>query len=138
MAARGPPLSTKVDGRLRDGDVGAEVNVLNGVEKLHTFAHGALERFAAGDEAGAAGAFIDDGGGDGFFEVVGTGGAAAIDQPGASHVAVGNLVATEIDGMIAGKFGIDALVEFSVAGVAHVEGGVTAVIFGQLLLDNVG
>src|SRR5690242_1361641 len=124
MAARGPPLSTKIGGRLRDGDVGAEVNVLNGVEKLHAFAHGALERFAAGDEAGAAGAFIDDGGGDSFFEVVGTGSAAAVDEPCAAHVAVGDLIAAKIDRMIAGKVGIDALVEFSVAGVAHVQGGI--------------
>ena len=57
---------------LGDGDFGAEVNVLDGVEELDAFGHGALEGFAAGDEAGAAGALVDDGGGYGFFEVVGS------------------------------------------------------------------
>ena len=51
---------------LGDGDFGAEVDVLDGVEELDAFVHGALEGFAAGDEAGAAGALIDDGGGYGF------------------------------------------------------------------------
>ena len=40
--------------------------------------------------------------------------------------------------MIAGEVGVNALVEFSVAGVAHVEGHVAAVIFGHFLLDDVG
>jgi len=34
---------------LSDGDVGAEVDVLDGVEELDAFGHGALEGFAAGD-----------------------------------------------------------------------------------------
>src|SRR6267142_2048291 len=64
---------------LGDGDIGAQVNVLDGIQELHAFLHGALEGFAAGDEAGAAGAFVDDGGGYGFFEVVGAGSAAAVE-----------------------------------------------------------
>src|SRR6266849_10990547 len=55
---------------LRDGDFGAEVDVLNGVQELDAFFHRALEGLAAGDEAGAASAFVDDGGGDGFLEIV--------------------------------------------------------------------
>src|SRR5690242_13517738 len=98
-----------------DGDVGAEVDVLDGVEELDAFGHGALERFAAGDEAGAAGTLVDDGSGYGVLEIVGAGSAAAIDQAGTAHEAVGDLIAAEVDGMIAGEIGIDALVEFSVA-----------------------
>ena len=63
---------------LGDGDFGAEVDVLDRVQELDAFLHGALKGFAAGDQAGAAGAFVDDGGGHGFLEVVGTGGAAAV------------------------------------------------------------
>src|SRR6266581_6066387 len=123
---------------LSDGDFRAEVNVLNGVQELDTLFHWALERFTAGDEAGAAGALVDDGGGHGFFEVVCAGSAAAVDQARATHVAVGDLIAGQIDGMIAAKVGVDALVEFAVAGIAHVEGLVAAVIFRELLLDDVG
>src|SRR5713226_9401980 len=89
-------------------------------------------------DVGAAGALVDDGGGYSFFEVVGAGGAAAVDQAGAAHVAVGDLVAREVDRMIAGKVRVDALVEFAVAGVAHVERQIAAVIFGEFLFDDVG
>jgi hypothetical protein len=111
---------------------------LDGVQEFYAFGHGALEGFAAADEAGAAGALVDDGGGDGVFEIVGTGSAAGIDEAGAAHEAVGNLIAGEIDRVIAGEVGVNTLVELTVAGVAHVEGRVAAVIFGKLLLDDVG
>ena len=88
------------------------------LSSLDAFFHRALEGFAAGDQAHAAGALVDDGGGDGFLEIVGAGCAAAVDQARAAHVAIGDLVAAEVDGMIAGEFGVDALVEFSVAGIA--------------------
>src|SRR5229473_7040587 len=129
---------TSYPGALGDGDFGAQVDVLDGIEKLDAFLHGALEGFAAGDETGAAGALIDDGGGYGFFEVVCAGRAAAIDQAGAAHIAVGDLIAGQVDGMIAGEIGVNALVEFAVAGIAHVEGLVAAVIFREFLLDDVG
>ena len=56
----------------------------------------------------------------------------------AAHETVGDLVAAEIDGMIAGEVGVNALVEFAVTRVAHVEGHVAAVIFGHFLFDDVG
>src|ERR1700732_765382 len=40
--------------------------------------------------------------------------------------------------MIAGEIGVDALIKFSVTGIAHVQRLVAAIIFGQLLLDDVG
>src|SRR5580704_15834073 len=123
---------------LGDGDFGAEVDVLDRVEELDAFGHGALEGFAAGDEAGAAGALVDDRGGYGFFEVVGSGGAAAVDEAGAAAEAVDDLVAAEVDRVIAVEVGIDALIEFSVARVTDVERFVAAVIFSELLLDDVG
>src|SRR5262249_61919585 len=63
---------------LRDGDVWAEVDVLNGVEQLHAFFHGALEGFTTGDEPGAAGAIVDHGRGQGFLEIVHDGGDARV------------------------------------------------------------
>src|SRR5437660_7630838 len=76
---------------LGDGDFGTKVYVLDGVEELDAFLQRALEGFSAGDEAGAAGALVDHGGGYGFFEVVGAGSAAAVDQACAAHVTVGHL-----------------------------------------------
>src|SRR5882762_3360772 len=107
--------------RLGDGDLATEVDVLDGVEKLDPFFHGALEGFAAGDEAGVAGALVDDGRGYGFFEVVCAGGAAAVDQACAAHVAVGDLVAGQVDGMIAAEVSVNAFVKLAVAGIADVE-----------------
>ena len=40
--------------------------------------------------------------------------------------------------MVTGEVGVDALIELAVAGIAHVEGRVATVIFGKLLLDDVG
>src|SRR5438477_426708 len=122
---------------LGDGDVGAEVNVLNGVEELDAFLHGALERFAAGDETRAASALVDNRSGDGFLEIVCSGSAATVDQDSAAHVAVGDLIARQVDGMIAAEVRVYALVKFAVAGITHVEGLITAVIFRELLLDDV-
>ena len=119
------------------GDFGTEVDVLDRVQELDAFAHWALESFAAGNQAGAAGALVDDRRGDGFFEVVGTRGAAAVDQTGAAHEAVGNLIAAKVDGVIAGEVGVNALVEFSVAGIANVEGRIAAVILRHFLLDDI-
>src|SRR5271163_5277800 len=121
-----------------DGNFLAQVHILNGVEEFNPFLHGPLEGFASGDEAGAAGALVDDGGGYGFGEVVLAGGAAAVDEAGTAHVAIRKLIAAEIDGVIAGEFGVDALVKLAVAGIAHLQRGIAAVIFRELLLDDVG
>src|SRR6266702_6264563 len=138
-AAQSRPYLLQGHGRLSGyGDVFAQVDVLDGVQEFYAFGHGTLEGFAAGDEAGAAGALVDDGGGDSVFEIVGAGSAAGIDEARAAHETVGDLVAGEIDGVIAGEIGVNALVEFAVAGVAHIESRVAAVIFGELLLDDVG
>src|SRR5580692_1002994 len=74
-------------------DVFAQVDVLNGVEELHAVGHGALEGFAAADEAGASGALVDYGGGYSVFEIVSAGSAAGIDEAGSAHEAVGDLIA---------------------------------------------
>lgn len=63
---------------LRHGHTGVQVHVLDCFQELHAFGHGLLEGFAAGDEAHAAGALIDDGGHDGILQVVGAGCSAGI------------------------------------------------------------
>src|SRR5689334_12724023 len=88
---------------LGDGDFRAEIHVLNGIEELDAFFHGTLECLAAGDEAGASSALVNDCSGHGFFKVIGAGSAAAIDEAGATHVAVGDLIAGQVNGVIAGR-----------------------------------
>src|SRR5260370_31578192 len=56
----------------------------------------------------------------------------------ATVVEVGELIAGKIEGMVAEKVGVEAFLEFAVGGIAHVEGLVAAVIFRELLLDDVG
>src|SRR5687768_17687673 len=41
-----------------------QVDILDRIQQLDALAHGALEGFAAGDQAGAAGALVDHGGAD--------------------------------------------------------------------------
>src|SRR5208283_3018912 len=49
-----------------------------------------------------------------------------------------HLVAREINWMIAAEFGVNALVKLSIAGIPDVQGFIASVIFGQLLLNDVG
>jgi len=54
-----------------DGYIGAEIDVLDVVEELDAFVHGALKCFAPRDEAGASGAFVDYSGSHGFGIITG-------------------------------------------------------------------
>src|SRR5207248_525715 len=89
-------------------------------------------------EASATGALVDNRSGYRFFEIVCPRSSAAVDEASAAHIAVGDLIAAEVDGMIAGEVSVDALVKFAIAGIAHVERRIAAVILGQLLFDDVG
>ncbi len=120
-----------------DGDVFAKVNVLDRVEELDPFLKGSLERFASGDEAHSARAFVNDCSGDGFLHIVIAAGSTAVNEPGATHVAVCKLVPGEIDWVIGGELGVDSFVELAVAGVSGIECFKSAVEFGQLLLDDI-
>ncbi len=59
--------------------------------------------------------------------------AAGVDQPGAAHIAVGQLVAHQIDGVIAGQFAV-----YPIVGIAEVNRFVAAVILRHLLLNDIG
>src|SRR4051794_16711424 len=79
----------------RDGLV--QVDVLDRVQERHALVHGALERLAAGDQAGAAGALVDDRGLDRLGEVaLAGGGAARVDEGRPAAVAVDDLPAAEV------------------------------------------
>ena len=112
-----------------------QVDVLDGVEQANAFLHRALERLAAGDQAHAAGALVDDRGLHGFLQIALAGRrAAGVDQAGAAHVAVRHLVAREVDRMVRRQLGVDLLVR-----LAEIRERVEpAVVLRQLLLDDVG
>ena len=117
-----------------DRDAIVEIHVLNEVEQLDAFGHWALERLSAANQAHAAGALIDDGRARGFREVVVTTGAAGVDQRRAAQVAICDLVARHLDGVIlGGQVGVDAFV-----GLAELQGVVAAIGFGEFLFDDVG
>ncbi len=66
-------LSIEIRGRpaLCDGHFVIKIHILNRLQQCGAFAHWALEGFAAGDQAHAAGAFVDHCRRDGFFEIAG-------------------------------------------------------------------
>src|SRR5207244_699628 len=93
-----------------DGDRRAEVDVLDGVQERHPVCPWPLEGLAARDQAHAAGPLVDDGGADGLGEVALTrAGATGVDEADAAHVAVRDLPAGEVDGMVGGQVGVDEL-----------------------------
>ena len=108
------------------------------MEQFCSLIHGPLEGLPPGNHSRTTSPLVDDGGSDGFFEVMGAGGTARVNETGAAHVAVDDLVTAKIDRVIGGELRVDALVELSVAGGASVEGLVATVVLGELLLDDVG
>ena len=123
---------------LCNGDLGAEVDILNGAKELGSLFHRALESLTSRDESGAAGTLVDDGGLDRVMEILGSGGASGVDETGAPHEAVDDLIAAEVDRMIGGQLRVDALVELSVARITCVQGLIATVVLGKLLFDDVG
>src|SRR5664279_4343107 len=66
-----------------------------------------LKRLAAGNQAHAAGAFVDDGSGHGLFQVaLALGFAAAVDESRAAHVTIGHLITAKVNRMVAGQLRI--------------------------------
>src|ERR1700761_1717340 len=94
-----------------DGDRLIEINVLNGVQKFYAITKRALESFAATNQPHAASALIDHGCRNSFRHIILSGSAATVDQANSSHIAVGNLIAAEIDWMIRGEFIVHTLIE---------------------------
>ena len=122
---------------LRDGDFFVEVNVLNGVQEFSAFIDVALESLTTRDESLATGALVDDGGLNGFSEVVIARRATRVDEADATHVAIRHLVAGEVDGVIGRQLGVHALVDLTVGRFGLLNSEVATVVLRKLLLDDV-
>ena len=105
---------------LRDCHLIVEIDVLNRVEQPSAFVHGTLKGFATTDQPHTTGALVDDRGFDSIGEIIVAAGAAGVDQADLAHIAVGDLITSQIDGVIAAELAIDALVEFAVRRIAAV------------------
>src|SRR5262245_10466222 len=87
---------------LSDSNVLIEVHILNRVQQFNSLFHWTLKRFTAGNQAHPPGAFVDDSSDDGILQIPSAFGfPAAVDQTGATHVAIGNLVPTKVNRMVA-------------------------------------
>ena len=85
------------------------------------------------DQPHAAGALVDDRGAHCLLQVILARLAAGVDQAGASHVAVGHLVAHQVDRVVGGEFAVHLGM-----GLAELDGVVAAVVLGHFLLHDVG
>ena len=119
---------------LCDGHFIVEVNVLNGVQQGDAVLHRTLEGLAAADEPHAPGALVDHGRRDGLLQIgLPARLAARVDQPHAAHVAVGHLIAAEVDGVVRSQLRVDL-----VAGLAEADSPEAAVVRRKFLLHDVG
>src|SRR6516162_2719179 len=99
-----------------DGYFLGQIHVLDRIQQLDAFLHRTLEGLAAGDQARAAGALVDYGRRHRGFEIArALGFATAVDEAGAAHVAIGDLIAAEVDRVVAAQIRVNALVELAVA-----------------------
>ena len=125
----------------RSGDrhLRTQVDVLNGVEKGDTLRERLLERFAARDETHTAGALVDHSRHDSLTHITCTLGVASrVDEPDASHVAVGYLVACEIDRVIRRETIVHQIIHLPIGRFALlIQEPEAAVLLGQLLLDDI-
>ena len=88
-------------GDLSNRDCRLEVDILNSIEQGDSLFKWPLKCLAATDEPDATGAFIDHCRAYrlGHIAIPG-GGPAGVDQPHATHVAIGNLIAAQIDRVV--------------------------------------
>ena len=115
-----------------------EVDVLYSVQNLNTLLHRALEGLASRDEAHATRTLVDNCRAYRVLHIAGTFGLTArVDQSGAAHVAIEHLVTAEVDRMLGGQFGINALIQFAIRASASVERLVAPIVGGKFLLDDV-
>src|SRR5215212_4194927 len=99
-----------------------QIYILNGIQEFRTFCHRALEGFASRNETHPTSPFVDDRSRGRFDEIVFTGGATAVDQTDASHVAVRHLIAAQIDWMVTSKFTVHTLIQFAIRAISAVQG----------------
>ena len=86
-----------------DRDFLAEVDVLDRMEDLNPFLHGLLEGFAARNETDPAGPFVNHSGRDGVVKVVFSGSSSGVDEADPPHIAVDDLIASQVDRVVCAK-----------------------------------
>src|ERR1700722_3771456 len=89
---------------------GTQVDVLNDVQQLNPFCKRPLKGFAARDQPGPTCPLVDHRRSYGLLEIIRARGTSAVDQAGSSHKTIRNLVAAQIDRVIARKIRVDAFV----------------------------
>src|SRR3954469_13548026 len=96
---------------LRDRDLVGEIDVLDGAKEGDALVHRPLERLAPRDEAGPAGALVDDRGLDRLLEVgLARRGPATVDQRRPARVAVEDLVPAEVDRVVGAQLRVHGVV----------------------------
>src|SRR2546426_12365416 len=97
-----------------------EVHVLNQVQQLDAIGHGMLEGLSTADESHSASAFVDHGGSHRIGKVIFSRSATGGDQRRTSPVAIGKLVAAELNWVILRReIAVDPRIGF--AGLERVE-----------------
>ena len=109
------PLPRGEERSLRHRNLIAEVHILNSVQDCDAFFEWLLECLATRDQSSTSSALVDDGRHHRLLQIVVAAGASAVDESNASHVAVCDLVACEVDRVIGREFFVDALVGFAIA-----------------------
>ena len=107
------------------------------MQEFSTFFDIALEGFTTRDETLATCAFVDDGSFNGFSEVVVTRRTTRVDETDAAHVAISDLVASEVDRVIGAQVSVHALVDLTVGRFGLLDSEVATVVFRKLLLDDI-
>ena len=109
------------------------VNILYGVDQLHAVAHRFFKRFTTENQPHPARTLIDDRRTYGIRQVSFTARrATGVNQSGASHIAVRQLITDQIDRILRGQLAIDAIVS-----VTKVHRLIAAVIFRHFLLHDI-
>ncbi len=108
------------------------------MQEFSAFADVALESLTTRDESLATGTLVDDGGLNGFSEVVIARRATRVDEADTTHVAIRHLVTGEVDRVIGAQVGVHTLVDLTVGGFRLLDGQVATVVVRKLLLDDVG
>ena len=108
------------------------------MQEFSAFTDVALESFATRDESLATRALVDDGGLNGFSEVVIARRATRVDEADTTHVAIRHLVAGEVDRVIRAQVRVHTLVDLTVGRFGLLNSEVATVVFRKLLLNDVG
>lgn len=107
---------------------------MDGVDERDAFVPGTLKGLASDGQAHATGPLVDRRGANRLGQVSATRrGATAVDQSDPSQIAVGDLRASEVDGVIGGELAVHAVV-----GLTEAQRAEPAIVLRLLLFDDFG